>query len=144
MTHHKKKKTAQTVSKGQAFLHEVQSDLLSRNQKADWASISLLAVLAQSAFCFRDSRSLCTWWRKACPFETGCAVFFFLWCVKRYFYIRLFRCWFTFWEYNIDEYLLMIKIQWEIWQLLCLYKILLSKIGMATDEKWKFHSGWHK
>ena len=52
--------------------------------------ISVLVVLAQSAFCFRGSRSLFTWWRKACLFETGWVVFFFLWCVKRYFYICLY------------------------------------------------------
>ena len=45
--------------------------------------------LNMSAFCFRSSRLLFTWWRKACPLVTGCAVFFFLWCVKRYFYICL-------------------------------------------------------
>ena len=36
------------------------------------------------AFCFRGSRLLCTWWRKACPFETGRADLFYLWCVKKF------------------------------------------------------------
>ena len=27
---------------------------------------------------FRGNRTYCTWWRKACPFETNCAVFLLL------------------------------------------------------------------
>ena len=39
-------------------------------KKTSWHTIS-----KKSAFCFRGSRLLCTWWRKACPFETNGAVF---------------------------------------------------------------------
>ena len=35
-------------------------------------------------FCFQGSRSHCTWWRKTCPLETRRAVYFYLWCVKRF------------------------------------------------------------
>ena len=42
-------------------------------------------AFVQSDICFRGSRTYCTWQRKAWPFETGCAVFFYLWYVKRSF-----------------------------------------------------------
>ena len=48
-----------------------------------------ISINKETDFCFCGSRSHCTWWRKACPFETGRAVSFYLWCVKR-FSIQLF------------------------------------------------------
>ena len=50
------------------------------------------SALHQSAFCFRGSRLQCTWWRKACPFETGCAVFCYLRCVEEFLYLLILRC----------------------------------------------------
>ena len=42
------------------------------------------------AFCFLGNRSLCIWWRKACPFGTGWAIFFYLWYIKMFFYFCLY------------------------------------------------------
>ena len=57
-----------------------------------WLFIISLVFLcfAQSAFCFRGSRLLCTWWRKACLFETSCKVFILLMVYQEVFY--LFNC----------------------------------------------------
>ena len=54
-----------------------------------WYSL-LWVYITESAFCFRDSRLLCTWWRKACPFETGRVVFILLMVYQEVFYI--FNC----------------------------------------------------
>ena len=52
-----------------------------------WLLIISLVFMcfAQSAFCFRGSRLLCTWWRKACPFELVVQFSFYLWCAKSFF-----------------------------------------------------------
>ena len=49
--------------------------------------IFILVIRRQSASCFRGNRLLCTWWRKACPFETSHAVFILLMVCQEVFYI---------------------------------------------------------